>query len=657
MFGMRRRDFVVLLGGAAVAWPLAARAQQPAKAPIIGFLGAATASAWRPWTAVFVQRLGDLGWIEGRTVTIEYRWAEGRPERYAEIAAEFVRLKVDVIVTVASAVPALRQATSVIPIVFALANDPVGGGLVASLSRPGGSVTGLSNQGVDLAGKRLELLREVRPDLRRLAILTNVGFSESVLEMREAEAGAHNLGIEVSKLEIRRAADIAPAFEALKRQADALYVVVDALVAANRTRIITFALAAHLPTIFNTGTYVEAGALMSYGPNFPDLYRRTADYVDQDSARSKTRRPTGRAADQVRSRCQLDHRQGARPRNSATAARPRRRGDRMMKRREFITLLGCAATVWPLTARAQQPSRVRRIGVLVNLAADDSETQARVGAFLQGLQGFGWEIGGNARFEYRWAPDADSIRKHAVEITALAPDVILANANPTVLALQQATRTLPIVFVAVTDPVAGGFVESLARPGGNATGFTSAEFGMSAKWLELLKELMPGMSRVAVLQDPGNPGGIPQFAAIQTVAPTLGVELRSLGLREAGEIESSIAAFASGSNSGLIVTRTSGAIAQRELIIKLAARHRLPAMYPLRLFATGGGLMSYGPDIVHQYRQAAGYVDRILRGEKPADLPVQAPTKYELAINLKTAKALGLEIPPTLLARADEVIE
>ena len=201
MFGMRRRDFVVLLGGAAVAWPLAARAQQPAKAPIIGFLGAATASAWRPWTAVFVQRLGDLGWIEGRTVTIEYRWAEGRPE--------FVRLKVDVIVTVASAVPALRQATSVIPIVFALANDPVGGGLVASLSRPGGSVTGLSNQGVDLAGKRLELLREVRPDLRRLAILTNVGFSESVLEMREAEAGAYNLGIEVSKLEIRRAADIA----------------------------------------------------------------------------------------------------------------------------------------------------------------------------------------------------------------------------------------------------------------------------------------------------------------------------------------------------------------------------------------------------------------------------------------------------------------
>jgi putative tryptophan/tyrosine transport system substrate-binding protein len=328
-----------------------------------------------------------------------------------------------------------------------------------------------------------------------------------------------------------------------------------------------------------------------------------------------------------------------------------------MKRREFITLLGGAAMAWPMAAVAQPSSRVRRIGVLVNLAADDPETQARIGAFLQGLQGFGWEIGRNARIEYRWAADADSIRKHAAEMTALAPDVILANANPTVLALQQATRTLPIVFVAVTDPVAGGFVESLARPGGNVTGFTSAEFGMSAKWLELLKELMPGMSRVTVLQDPGNPGGIPQFAAIQTVAPTLGVELRSLGLREASEIESIIATFASGSNSGLIVTRTSGAIAQRQLIIRLAARHRLPAIYPLRLFATGGGLMSYGPDIVHQYRQAASYVDRVLRGEKPAELPVQTPTKYELIINLQTAKALGLEVPQGLLARADEVIE
>jgi ABC-type uncharacterized transport system substrate-binding protein len=281
MFGMRRRDFITLLGGAAAAWPLAARAQQPGKRPTIGFLGAATASAWRPWTAVFVQRLGELGWIEGRTVAIEYRWAEGRPERYVEIAAEFVRRKVDVVVTVESAVPIVKQATSVMPIVFAVANDPVGGGLVASLSRPGGNVTGLSAQQADIAGKRLELLREIRPNLRRLAVLANVGHRESVLEMDQVQAAARPLSIEIATLEIRRAEDIAPAFEALKGRADALYVVLSALVATNRTRIITFALSARLPTSFNTREYVEAGALMSYGPNFPDLFRRTAEIVDK----------------------------------------------------------------------------------------------------------------------------------------------------------------------------------------------------------------------------------------------------------------------------------------------------------------------------------------------------------------------------------------
>jgi putative ABC transport system substrate-binding protein len=278
---IRRREFITLLGSAGAAWPIAARAQQPSKLPTIGFLGAATASAWHPWTAVFVQRLGELGWIEGRTVAIEYRWAEGRPERYAEIAAQFVRRKVDVVVTVESAASAVKQATSVIPIVFALANDPVEGGLVASLSRPGGNVTGLSIQGTDLAGKRSELLREIRPDLRRLAILANVGHRESVLEMDQVQATVRSLGIEVAKLEIRRAEDISPAFESLKGQADALYVVASALIAANRTRIITFALSARLPTSFNTREYVEAGALMSYGPNFLDQFRRTAEIVDK----------------------------------------------------------------------------------------------------------------------------------------------------------------------------------------------------------------------------------------------------------------------------------------------------------------------------------------------------------------------------------------
>jgi len=276
---MRRREFITLLGGAAAAWPLAARAQQPGKPSTIGFLGT-DAAAWRPWTDAFVERLRELGWIEGRTIAIEYRWAQGRPERYAEIAAEFVRLKVDVIVANGSAAPTVRQATSVIPIIFPMGIDPVGGGLITNLARPGGNVTGLSVQQTDLAGKRLEFLREVVPRLRRLAIMFDVGFPQAELEMGEVQATARTLGIEVAPLEIRRAEDIAPVFEAQAR-VDALYVVVNALVVANRTRIITLALGARLPTIFNTREFVHAGGLMSYGPNYPDLFRRTAELVDK----------------------------------------------------------------------------------------------------------------------------------------------------------------------------------------------------------------------------------------------------------------------------------------------------------------------------------------------------------------------------------------
>ena len=320
-----------------------------------------------------------------------------------------------------------------------------------------------------------------------------------------------------------------------------------------------------------------------------------------------------------------------------------------MKRREFITLLGGAAVAWPLAARAQQRERIRRIGVLMNLATDDAEAQARFGAFLQGLQEFGWSIGRNLRVETRFTADNGKIPRYAEELVGLELDVILANSNSAVLPLQQVSRRVPIVFTASTDPVGAGVVESLSRPGSNATGFISAEFGMSAKWLELLKEVAPGVTRAAVLLEPSNIVSLPQFAAVQTVAPSFRVEL--------SQIERSVAIFAGTPNGGLIVSRTSEAIAHRALIIALAARHRLPAVYPLRLFVNDGGLVCYGPDIVDQYRLAAGYVDRILKGEKPADLPVQAPTKYELVINLKTAKALGLDVPPTLLARADEVIE
>jgi putative tryptophan/tyrosine transport system substrate-binding protein len=326
-----------------------------------------------------------------------------------------------------------------------------------------------------------------------------------------------------------------------------------------------------------------------------------------------------------------------------------------LRRREFVTLLGGAAA-WPLTARAQE--RVKRVGVLLPGSADNPEYQARLAAFHQGLAVLGWTIGRNVHIETRWATsNAAALRKHAAELAALAPDVILANGSAAVAPLLEATRTVPIVFAIVPDPVGGGFVDSLARPGGNATGFTLYEYGISAKWLELLKQIAPGVREAAVLRDAGLSVGAGQFGAMQSVAPSFGVELRPIDVRDAPEIERAITAFGRSANGGLVVTGSALAVTHRETIAALAARHKLPAVYSGRLYVTVGGLLSYGPDFVDQFRQAASYIDRILKGEKPADLPVQAPTKYELVINLKTAKALGLEVPPTLLARADEVIE
>jgi putative ABC transport system substrate-binding protein len=327
-----------------------------------------------------------------------------------------------------------------------------------------------------------------------------------------------------------------------------------------------------------------------------------------------------------------------------------------VRRREFISLLAGAAC--PFAARAQQPDRLRRIGVFMNAAEHDPQSLARVGALLQGLQEFGWIDGHNVRIEYRWGSgDAGRIPKYARELVELAPDVILAQGSATAGPLLQATRAIPIVFVIVPDPVSAGFVDSLARPGGNATGFLMFEYGISAKWLELLKQVAPSVMQAAVLRDPTLIASVAQLAAIQSVAPSFRVELTPVNVRDAGEIERGITKFAGGSNGGLIVTASPLATAHRDLIIELAARHKLPAVYFERYFVTSGGLMSYGPHFVNQFRQAAGYIDRILKGEKPADLPVQAPTKYELVINLTAAKVLNLTVPSTLLAIADAVIE
>jgi putative ABC transport system substrate-binding protein len=329
-----------------------------------------------------------------------------------------------------------------------------------------------------------------------------------------------------------------------------------------------------------------------------------------------------------------------------------------MKRREFITLVGGATAAWPLASRSQQLERIRRISVLVPLAADDPEMQTRLSAFRQELQQLGWTDGRNVKIEYRYgASDPDRSRRHAAEMAALAPDVIFATGNSAVAPLLQATRSVPIVFAIVPDPVGAGFVDSLARPGGNATGFVMFEYGISGKWLELLKEIAPRLTRVAVLRDPALAAGIGQFAAIQSVAPSMGVELNAINVRDATEIEQAIASFARIANGGLIVTASGLAVVHRDLIIALALRHKLPAVYWTSFYTEAGGLASYGPNTTNEYRRAAGYVDRILKGEKPADLPVQAPTRYETVINLKTAKAIDLQIQQTLLVRADKVIE
>jgi len=329
-----------------------------------------------------------------------------------------------------------------------------------------------------------------------------------------------------------------------------------------------------------------------------------------------------------------------------------------MKRREFIGALGGVAALWPLVVHAQQTERIRRIGALSNLAAGDPEGVARDAVFVQGLRALGWSVGRNLQIDYRWSGgDANRLQAHAAELIALGPEVVLANSGVTILPLQQASRSMPIVFAQTVDPVGLGVVESLARPGGNITGFTNIEFGITAKWLELLKQIAPAITHVAVLRDPFDPAGIGQWGAMQLAAQAFALDLSVVNVRDPDAIERGLAKIATFPNTGFIVTTSAPAGVHRDLIVRLAARHRLPGVYPNRSFVGAGALVSYGPDPIDQYRRAAGYIDRILKGEKPADLPVQAPTRYDLAINLKAAKALCLTISPTLIALADEVIE
>ena len=651
---MKRRKFLGMLGGAAAVWPLAGRAQQPAM-PVIGFLQ--RSAPIRTDFADFRDGLKALGYEEGRNIRIEQRYARLDLDRLRSYAQELVAMNVRALVTDGwVTIQAAMAATKTIPIVSAFIPGPTQFG-IATLNRPGGNLTGLSSFVDELGAKRLELLKELVPAARRIAILRDRD-NVNLVSMRLIEDVAKAIDVNLRDF-VAAGPDTWPGVFASMTdyRPDALLQLTNAAFASNPKEMAALAVARRLPTLYGEREFVEAGGLMSYGTSLSDQWRSAAGYVDKISQRRQGRRSTHRAADQIRSCDQSQDRESDRPRCADSDPAACHRGDRM-KRRKFLGMLGGAAAVWPLAGRAQQAERMRRIGVLLPAAADDPEYQARVAAFHQGLALLGWTIGRNVRIDTRWATtDAAEIRRHAAELAALAPDVILAPAATTVGPLLQATRTVPVVFPSIVDPVGAGFVDSLARPGGNATGFMNFEYSIGGKWLELLKEIAPGVTRVAILRYAATPSGVGQFGIIQSVAPSLRVEVTPVNMRDAPEIESAVAAFVRAPNGGLIVTASPLAQRHRDLIVTLAARHKLPAVYFDRVFAAAGGLISYGPDYIDQYRRAAAYVDRILKGEKPADLPVQAPTKYELVINLKTAKALGLEVPATLLARADEVIE
>ena len=588
---MRRREFITLLGGGAAAWPLAARAQQAGKLPIIGFLGVATSSTWKPWVAAFVQRLRELGWVDGQSTAIEYRWAEGRSERFDEIVAEFVRLNVDVIVTAGSAVPAAKRATSVIPIVFALAPDPIGSGLVASLARPGGNVTGLSNQSGDLFDKRLEILREIIPGLRRLGIIANRDNPQVALEISDAQDKARKLGIDVTISNIVQADDIAPAIDALKGNANSLYVVSDAFAVTNRVRINTFALAARMPTMHANREYIETGGLISYGTNYPDLFRRAGNYVDKILRGAKpadlpVEQPT--KFDLV---INLDTAKALGVEVPAVAARPRRRGDRVIWRREFIAMLGGAAAAWPLAARAQQPA-MPVVG-FVHAGSSDAPLAA---AFRKGLNDAGYVEGQNVTVEYHW------LEGHFDRLPALMADLVRRGVaviatpagNAAALAAKAATTTIPIVFGVSEDPVKLGLVASLRRPGGNLTGINFFATEFDTKRLALLHELVPKAIRIAVLVNPANvPATESTLRAIPEAARAIGLQIEVLNASTSREIEAAFASLVRDGADALYVAGDAFFTSRRVQFATLAASYRIPAAYPSREAVEVGGLMGY----------------------------------------------------------------
>ena len=602
----------------------------------------------------FRQRLQELGYVEGRNLVIDYRSAEGRPDRFPVLAAELVNLKADLIMTRGTpAALAAKSATRTIPVVMAAIGEAVETGVVASIAHPGGNITGLSSFIADVVSKRLELLSEMVQNVRRIGRLSESNNPVSRLEWDNIQKAARSLRIEAYQLDVRRTEDFGPAFElAVSQRADALIVGIDDIVQANMPIVIELTARHRLPAIYSSREYVEAGGLMSFGVNYPDLYRRVAVYVDRIFKGTK---PSDLPIEQpTKVEFVINHKTAKALGLDVppTLARPRRRGDRM-RRREFITLLGGAAAAWPLAARAQQAAKFSRLGVLL-LSTPQADPQMETAR--RALHDLGYVEGHNLSIEYRYAGGRpERLPDLAADLVRTKPDVLFALGGDVTPAAVKATHTIPIVFTSSADPVRLGFVASLARPGGNATGVTFLLDELASKRLEIFKQAAPRISRVGFLWNPDHPDN--ELPEAERTAVSLGVELKPLAVRGPADFDAAFVAATEARVDALYIVSSRLTLQNVGRILNFAAENRLPLVGGFGAWAKQHGLLSYGPNIDDMTSRAVAYIDRILKGTKPADLPIQQPTRFELVINLKTAKALGLNVPLQLQQLADEVIE